>query len=427
MPKNVFALVDCNNFYVSCERVFNPSLENKAVVVLSNNDGCVVSRSNEAKALGVPMGVPFFKIRQLAKEKEIKILSSNYELYGDMSSRVTETLADFSPALENYSIDESFLDLKYYQQDSLRKLGKKIRQTVKQNTGIPVSVGIAPSKTLAKLASHLAKTEKDLAGVLDWTSLAPEVSNNYLENLAVDEVWGIGRKSAQKLKIRHLMTVADLAKADPLFIKQELSIVGMRIVAELNGQSCLELEEVASPKKGITCSNSFGKAVTSKTEIKEALIVFVERACHKLQRDNSVAEIIQVYLRANHFKGSQRPVYFSCNLTLPFASNYPPDFLKILEKNLSKIYQAGINYHKAGVNLLAISSNEQTQGNLFDQEIERVPKKAAILKSLRQLQNKYGQGSINFALLSPSFNWRAKNTFRSQRYSSRIEELLKAN
>ena len=257
------ALVDCNNFYVSCERVFNPKLEGKPVVVLSNNDGCAVSRSNEVKALGLKMGEPWFKMEKLAKQHGIIALSSNYSLYGDLSARVMSILSDFSPKQEIYSIDECFLDLEGFEPQSLMAYGQRIRQTVKQNVGIPVCVGIADTKTLAKLANHCAK--KGLAGengVCDFGRLNEQACNALFASIPVGEVWGVGRRFTEKLLPMNIETVEDLRRADQEYIRQQFSIVLERTVQELNGIPCIELEEAGTPRQQIMVSRSFGTEVT---------------------------------------------------------------------------------------------------------------------------------------------------------------------
>ncbi len=285
----LFALVDVNNFYVSCERVFQPKLEEVPMVVLSNNDGCAVARSAEVKALGVKMGTPWFQMQDLAKKHGIKAYSSNYTLYGDMSSRVVQVLKTFTPNLEVYSIDESFLQietvLKQYQ-DTI-ELGQIIKQQVKDTTGLPVCVGIGASKTLAKLANHLAKKHKQFAGVCDVNAMAKPELYQWMSETEVGEVWGVGRQIAKKLKAQHIQSVFDLLQASPQAMRQQFGVVMERLCYELRGVSCLQLEEVAPAKQQIIASRSFGKLVTSQTELAESVATHAARAAEKLRTQNS--------------------------------------------------------------------------------------------------------------------------------------------
>ena len=283
--KDRIALVDCDNFYVSCERVFTPRLKDKPVVVLSNNDGCIVARSQEAKALGIPMGAPFFQYQKLIQNHEVKVYSSNYALYGDMSQRVMETLKCFSPNVEIYSIDEAFLDLTGFSNQSLTEYGTLIRNTIKKHIGIPVTIGIAPTKVLAKIATRIAKKDKTLKGVFDITT-HPKI-DELLKTIAVEDVWGIGRQYTKLLNSQGILTAKDLKYASPKWIQKHLTIVGLRILKELNGEPCIPLEELPPPKKGIICSRSFGKPIETLEEITEAISEYVSRAAQKLRAQNS--------------------------------------------------------------------------------------------------------------------------------------------
>ena len=289
-PSNsLFALVDVNNFYVSCERVFQPKLEEVPMVVLSNNDGCAVARSAEVKALGVKMGTPWFQMQDLAKKHGIQAYSSNYTLYGDMSNRVVQVLRSFTPHLEVYSIDESFLQietvLKPYQ-DTI-ELGQKIKQQVKDTTGLPVCVGVGASKTLAKLANHLAKKHKQFSGVCDVNAMNKEELYQWMSETEVGEVWGIGRQIAKKLKAQHIHSVFDLLQASPQAMRQQFGVVMERLCYELRGVSCLKLEEVAPAKQQIIASRSFGKLVTSQAELAQSVATHAARAAEKLRSQES--------------------------------------------------------------------------------------------------------------------------------------------
>ena len=296
----VFALVDCNNFYASCERVFNPMLEGEPVVVLSNNDGLVVARSNEAKALGIGMGVPEFQIRPLLRAHHVRVLSSNYTLYGDMSQRVMETLETFCPDLEVYSIDEAFLSLVGFERHDLTEYGRQIRRMVKQWTGIPVSVGIAETKTLAKIANRIAKRTPDLGGMFDLLDCSDR--ETVLDRVAVEDVWGIGRNHARVLNQHGITTALQLRGVDDQWIRKRMGIVGLRLVMELRGVSCLDLEQCPAPKQSLTCSRAFGTLIHTLAEMEEAISVYTSRVAEKLRRERLAATVLTVCLTTNEFK-----------------------------------------------------------------------------------------------------------------------------
>lgn len=314
----VFALVDCNNFYASCERVFNPRLNGKPVIVLSNNDGCVVARSNEAKALGIGMGVPEFMVRETIRTHRVQVFSSNYALYGDMSQRVMETLQQFCPDLEIYSIDEAFLSLSGFRSRNFAEYAATIRSTVKRWTGLPVSIGIAESKTLAKIAGDIAK--KTPSGVFDLLTYPNR--ETLLSQTATHDVWGIGKAHSQFLHGHGIKTALQLRQADDQFIKTHMGIVGMRLVNELRGLSCLQLEQCPPPKKDITCARSFGRAITQLPEMEQAVSSYVTRAAEKLRAQQLAVTNLTVFLHTNQFKDD--PQYSnSLTMKLPVA-RIPP-------------------------------------------------------------------------------------------------------
>ena len=285
MMRNI-ALIDVNNFYVSCERVFNPSLKHQPIIVLSNNDGCVISRSDEAKALGIKMGEPWFKCQDLVKKYNIQGLSSNYALYADMSNRVMTILSDFSPNQEVYSIDECFLDITGFNKD-LKEYGQEMRSRILKWTGLPVCVGIGATKTLAKLANHIAKKQSQFNGVCNLNVLSKDELNKLLSNIDVAEVWGVGRRLASKLKTLGINTVLDLKLADPEYLRQQFSIVMAKIVSELNGTVCIELEEIVPPRKQILSSRSFGHPVRDYNSLAESITLYMSRAAEKLRSQQS--------------------------------------------------------------------------------------------------------------------------------------------
>ena len=297
------ALVDCNNFYVSCERLFQPRLEGKPVVVLSNNDGIVVSRSQEVKDLGIKMGVPWFQLKDLAKRHGIVALSSNYTLYADISNRVMRLLSQYSPDQEIYSIDESFLDLTGI--PDLTNYAQTIRSTIKQCVGIPVCVGIAPSKTLAKLANHVAKKQKQYHSVCDFNALTTSGLDNLLAKIEAGEVWGVGRRSTIRLQQMGIATVLELKYSPAKRVRAEFGVVMERIVAELNGEACLELDEITLPRQQIICSRSFGVPVALLEDLEQAVVAYTSRAAEKLRSQHSLAGGIQVYIRTNPHKAKE--------------------------------------------------------------------------------------------------------------------------
>ena len=295
MNNKIFALVDCNNFYASCERVFNPKLEGKPIVVLSNNDGCIIARSNEAKALGIPMGAPFFKYKQLINRNKVHVFSSNYTFYGDMSARVMTSLRSLVGEIEIYSIDEAFLDISSFAYCDLEDTAKEIKTLIKQWTGIPVSIGIGSSKTLAKIANRQAKKDS-LDNVFDIRN--PDVKKSVLQELPVEEIWGISTRWGRRLRKIGIEKAQDLVEANPRYVKKTISIVGERIHYELNGVSCIGIEEVKN-KKNIISSKSFGKKVSQVQELEEAVSNYTARACEKLRLQNSRAQGLYVFLRTS--------------------------------------------------------------------------------------------------------------------------------
>ena len=310
----MFALVDCNNFYASCERVFNPAIVRRPVIVLSNNDGCVIARSNEAKAIGFNMGEPFFKVRDLAARHGVAVFSSNYTLYGDMSSRVMQTLAQFTPQLEIYSIDEAFLNLSGFASAQLDAHAAAIRHTVRQWTGIPVSVGIGPTKTLAKAANHLAKKVSAANGV--WIIDTPEQRQESLSRLAIGDVWGIGRQWATFLEAHGIRTALEFSQQPDSWIRAHLNVVALRTATELRGTSCIPLELAPPPRKGLVVSRMFGHKPTAFEPISQALIAYVTRAAEKLRRDRLTARHMQVFLHNSPF-GKEAYVSHATAFPLP--------------------------------------------------------------------------------------------------------------
>src|SRR5574340_357293 len=417
------ALVDCNNFYVSCERVFNPKLEGKPVVVLSNNDGCAVARSNEVKALGVKMGEPWFKLEKLAKQHSVMALSSNYTLYADLSARIMSILATFSPRQEVYSIDECFLDLDGFAPDTLADYGQTIRKTIKRNVGIPVCVGIADTKTLAKLANHCAK--KGLAGnncVCDFGRLDNVERSRLFASIPVGEVWGIGRKISEKLLTMGIQTVEDLRVANPNKIRQQFSGVVERTVKELNGIPCLELEEISQPRQQIIVSRSFGQEVSHLEELSESVAYFATRAAEKLRKDGSVASSGCVFIQTNPFK-EQAPQY-QRSIVVPMVQ--PADdtvaLVNAATQGLREIYRMGFGYKKSGVLLMGLPPRGTIQATLFDNQAEQA-RSAKLMKVMDSINRNMGHGSLTIAASGIRQRWAMRRDRKSPNYTTEWDEL----
>ncbi len=419
---NIFALVDCNSFYVSCERVFNPSLRNKPVVVLSNNDGCAVSISREAKKLGIKVGTPIFQVKNLIKKHNVKILSSNYTLYAEMSSRVMSTLSKFSPNVEVYSIDESFLLLNGINEEELDNHARKIRQTVYKYTGIPVSIGIANTKTLAKIANRIAKKYKELNGVLNIYK--SDNIDKYLKFINVEDVWGIGRKYSKKLKYYGIDTAYELKNLSSDWAYKKLGgITGKRIIFELRGISCINLDEINQPNKEILSSRSFGKPVKTLKELEEAISMYATIAAEKLRKQSSIAKRVSVFISTNKFKDNE-PQYGNFATTiLPIPSSYTPEIIKYALILIRRIYKDGYSYKKAGILLSELIPEKNHQLSLFDNPNKSINYK--FMKAVDRINEKYGTNSIFPASIGINKNWHMRRNLISFRYTTRWSEILK--
>lgn len=414
--KKVFALVDCNNFYVSCERVFNPKLEGKPVVVLSNNDGCIIARSNEAKALGIKMGEPFFKSKPLIKKHNVKVFSSNYALYGDLSCRVMDVLQEMEPDVEIYSIDEAFLYMPHSKK--ITEYAKNIKKRVKQCVGIPVSVGIAPTKTLAKLANRLAKNSLYHDGVFDFTD--HERIDELLSGVGVEDVWGIGRRYTKKLNMHGIYTALHLKNANDTWIRKNLTITGLRTVMELRGIPCISLENIQASKKSIVSSKSFGSPVSSLTDLTEAVSTYTSRAAEKLRNQKSIAGGLHVFIATNRFK-TDRPQYSNSEMViLPEPTSSTPALIAAAVKCLKNIYRPGYEYQKAGVMLTDIVSETCQQRNLFMQSSDD---KAPLMKALDKINAKWGRHTLQYAVSGFKKPWKFKQTRKSPAYTTRWADL----
>ncbi|SNX29492.1 DNA polymerase V [Polynucleobacter meluiroseus] len=424
MTTPLFALVDVNNFYVSCERVFQPKLEDVPMVVLSNNDGCAVARSAEVKALGVKMATPWFKLKDLAKEHGIVAYSSNYTLYGDMSSRVVEVLKKFTPNLEVYSIDESFLAietvLKHYPDAS--HLGHLMKQTVKDTTGLPVCVGIGASKTLAKLANHLAKKHPQFAGVCDVESMPKAELYQWMTETEVGEVWGIGKRIAKKLHLLNIYSVFDLLQTSPQSLRQQFGVVMERLCYELRGVSCLQLEEVTPAKQQIVSSRSFGKPVSSMSELAESVATHVARGAEKLRSQHSVAGALTIFIQTNPFKPHEPQRHQSVVVPLADPSDNTLTLTTAAIEGLKQIYCSGFKYKKAGVMFSLLADKPTVQQSLFD-DVAAKGKSAGLMKALDSINGRFGNTVLRTAAAGTKQDWVMRSGNRSPNYTTRWDEL----
>ena len=414
------AIIDVNNFYVSCERVFNPKLENKSVVVLSNNDGCAISRSNEAKALGIKMGTPWFKFKEFAKQENVTALSSNYTLYLDMSHRVMTLLSKFSPDQEIYSVDESFLDLTTFKSKDLIQYGQQIKTKIKQWTGLPVSIGIGSTKTLSKLANHIAKKNPSFKGVCNLNAMDQDTLETWMSHIPVNEVWGVGRSLAPKLNQLGIMTVLDLKQADPDYIRQQFSIVLEKTVRELNGVMCMELKDIEEPNKEIMVSRSFGRRVKDKQELIEAITSYTSRAAERMRKQESVATSLYVYIRTSPHDDKKQ---YANGVNVPLFQ--PSDDSMVLTNaallGLDYIYRDSYDYQKAGITLCNLTSKHKIQGNLFNNTISHSRMK--IMDTI----NQRWKGKLKLGSEGVTKEWEMKAQFKSRNYTTNWDELIVAS
>lgn len=422
--KQLFALVDVNNFYVSCERVFNSALENRPVVVLSNNDGCAIARSNEVKMLGVKMGAPWFQLQELAQQHNIIALSSNYALYGDMSNRVASILRDYSPNVEVYSIDESFLGLNGLGNlwASAAHMGQSIRQRIRQWTGLPVCVGIGATKTLAKLANHIAKKNPLFDGVCDLASMPQTQCDELMAANEVGEVWGVGRRIRAHLQEAGIRTVKDLRDTPPAWLRSRFGVVMERTGNELRGISCLALEEVAPPKKQIVSSRSFGQPVHTLSDLSEAVASHASCAAEKLRTQDGVCNTIQVFIHTNPFR-EQDPQYSnSLVIPLPNASSDTRILVRAALFGLKKIYRPGYAYKKAGVMLMGIGQAQVGQGSLL-LEHGSGERSERLMMAMDALNRRYGRNAISVFSPSSPKPWAMRRDAMSPCYTTRWSDV----
>ena len=418
--QSMIALVDCNNFYVSCERVFRPDLNNKPVVVLSNNDGCVISRSQEAKDLGIKMGVPYFKHKQAFKRHGVKAFSSNYTLYADMSNRVMETLSKFTPNIENYSVDEAFLSFDGMN-INLKDYGHNIKNTVFNWTGMPVSVGIAKTKVLSKIANEIAKKNPKAKGVMNMSGISQKQIDSILNVFKVEDLWGVGRRYAMMLHKHGIKTALQLKQIEIRWIRKKMTVLGERIVRELRETPCIPLETISKDKKEITCSRSFGKKITNIKDIKESIADYVFRAGEKLRSQESLCSGLYVYIATSYFAEDKY-----ANGAYIKLSSATADTSKLISKAYSiidKIFLAGKKYAKAGVVLSGITNNTNIQSDLFIKPYTKTKQKN-LMSTIDELNTRMGKNTVSYACSGINKSWAMKRELLSKRYTTRSDELV---
>lgn len=418
----MFALVDCNNFYASCERVFNPSLKNKPIVVLSNNDGCVISRSNEAKSIGIPMGAVAFKFKHIFKEKKIQVFSSNYALYGDMSKRVMNILSNYTPEIEIYSIDEAFLKFDGLNLYNIGNYGREINRNVTKSTGIPISIGIAPTKALAKVANRIAKKfPKETGNVYIINS--EEKIIKALKWIDIGDVWGIGRRHKKKLIANNINKGIDFINLRDDWIKRNMSITGLRLKKELQGNSVLNIEEIKQ-KKSIATTRTFEKSHSDLSYIKERISTFAITCAEKLRKQKSCCNSILIFIHTNRHRKDLRQDYRSIVVKTEYPTNSSIDIVKYASKGLLAIYKEGLQYKKAGVITMELTPENKKQLNLF---IAENPKHQKLMKTIDYLNNTIGQQKIKLACQDLDRTWKMNQERLSPRYTTQLNEIIIIN
>lgn len=415
----MFALVDCNNFYASCQRVFEPHLIGKPVVILSNNDGCVIARSDEAKLAGVPMGAPAFKFEALFKEKNIYVYSSNYALYGDMSNRVMNMLRTYTPDLELYSIDEAFLKFTGFELFDLNTLGLDMRKKITRGTGIPVSIGFAPTKALAKVANKIARkfaertqnvyiidTEEKRIKALKWTK--------------IEDVWGIGRKHAKRLKQKNILTAYQFTQLSDAWVRKEMAVVGLRLKHDLEGKPTLDLEGPRN-KKMIATTRSFETKYATYDEISERVSTFTASCAEKLRRQNCHCNMVTVFIQTNYLANDQSQYSRSITINTDFPTNSTIELNQAAQKGLKEIYKTGYSYKRAGVVVMGLTPNDETQLNLFNTSN---PKHQPLMSVIDKMNLSYGDNKVKFGVQSLGRQWKMKQDRLSPKFSTKLKDVI---
>lgn len=420
MKKRVFALVDCDNFYVSCERVFNPKLKGKPTVVLSNNDGCVISRSNEVKELGIPMGAPIFQYEDIVKKYKIELLSSNFTLYGDMSKRVMEILKSMCPDIEIYSIDEAFLSFDYFAFHNIDEYIKKIREKVLKWTGIPISIGVGETKTLAKIATKVAKKRKELNGT--FNIIGRSDVDEILKKIELKDIWGIGVRFEEFLKKNEVFTAYDYKYLPFDWVKKHLKTFGLRILLELNGVSCIEMDYYEKPKKSICTSRSFGKDLTDFKDLRESIATFITISSEKLRKQNSLAKILSIFIMSNPFK-EQEKYYKMSTVYLDRPTANTSELIEKGVEELKKIFKKGLLYKKAGVILSGLIDENEQQLSFFISSYKN-SKEENLMKVIDFINKKIGRGSIFPLINGVDKPYKMRQLKRSRNYTTSWEDIL---
>ena len=406
--KNIIALIDCNSFYVSCERLFKPKIQKRAVVVLSNNDGCVISRSQEAKDMGIKMGEPYFKVKKLITRNKIEVYSSNYALYGDISRRVMKVLKTFSPKVEIYSIDEAFIDLSFMDDEGIEEYGRQIRSRVLKWTGIPTSVGIASTKTLSKVANHIAKKEK--TGVV---YLKKDIDEK-LKKFPIEKVWGVGRQLSKFYYKNNICNAYDLKNVSNTWVKKGTNVLGAKTAMELRGIPCINLQMEQEKRKNCCVSRSFGRKVKNIEELEESVVTHCLNAAEKIRADDQLAKTITVFIRTSPFDKNKKYYSNSRTIDLAIPSSNSIELIKNAVKALNDIYKYGYSYQKAGIILSNLKDAKQNDRNLLTPLLENKSKK--LMKAIDYTNSKYGRYAISIAHAGLSKGWKMR-----REHSSRID------
>ena len=415
--KNKIALVDCNSFYVSCERLFNPKIQKKAVVVLSNNDGCVISRSREAKDLGIKMGEPYFKVKELVKKNKVEVYSSNYALYGDISRRVMKVLKTFSPKVEIYSIDEAFIDLSFIDEKGVEDYGREIRSRVLKWTGIPTSVGIANTKTLSKVANHIAKKEK--AGVIYLNINIDE----RLKKFPIEDVWGVGKQLSKFYHKNNISNAYDLKNVSNTWVKKGTNVLGAKTAMELRGIPCIDLQIDQEKRKNCCVSRSFGRKVKDLNELEESVITHCLNAAEKIRADDQIAKTITVFIRTSPFDKNRKYYSNSKTIDLAIPTSNSIELIKNAVKALTDIYKYGYAYQKAGIILSGLKDANQNDQNLLTPLLENKSKK--LMKAIDYTNTKYGRYAISIAQAGLSKGWKMRREHSSKIDTASFDSLPK--
>ncbi len=414
----MFGLIDCNNFYASCERLFRPDLAGRPVVVLSNNDGCIIARSNEAKALGIGMGTPYFKQESLIRRHRVAVFSSNYSLYGDISQRVMDVIMHLEPDVEIYSIDEAFIRLPAGRRPDLENWGRWLKATVQKHTGIPVSIGFGPTKTLAKIANRFAKKDPAAAGIFVITAAQP--LDSLLATVAVGDIWGIGRRHAARLEKHAIRTALAFKNCADTWIRKQLTVTGLRTAMELRGISCISLDKAGPARKSVCTSRSFGQSVHTLGDLQEAVATYATQAACKLRSSGLRTTVVDVFIRTNSFKKDE-PQY--CNrktFILPAPSCHTATLIKVALAALETIYRPGYRYQKAGVLLNGLVPESHEQLHLFQAPALR---DASLMKAVDQINARWGRETIQSGAAGLAKEWHFRQTKKSPAYTTRWTEL----